>query len=156
MVWLMVGLGLRRAEVATLQVGDVDLVAGTVHVRGKGGHERIVPIVDEVRLALDRYFAEHPPVAGPLIRSHLDGTSPIQPGTVGVCVFRIMRAAGVRGSCHSFRHTCASDVADKVQDLRLVQHMLGHQSIGTTQIYAPRNRVVDLAEAMSGRRYDVA
>lgn len=153
-IWLMVGLGLRRAEVAGLQVADVDMRARLVYVRGKGGHERIVPLIPEVRRALDAYLADAGAPAGPLIRS-LDGRHDLEPGTIGMTTRRIMRRAGVRGSCHSFRHTCASDVADKVGDLRVVQDLLGHRSIATTQIYAPRARLVDLEQAMSGRDYQV-
>ena len=133
-IWLMVGLGLRRSEVAHLQVADIDRRARLVHVRGKGGHGRIVALVDEVARALDALCE-------------------LAPGTIGMIVRRVMRRAGVPGSCHSFRHTAASDVADRVGDLRVVQEMLGHRSIATTQIYAPRARLVQLHEAMAGRDY---
>ena len=152
-IWLMVGLGLRRSEVAHLQVADIDRRARLVHVRGKGGHGRIVALVDEVARALDAYFGDVGSAAGPLIRSFDSRVCELAPGTIGMIVRRVMRRAGVPGSCHSFRHTAASDVADRVGDLRVVQEMLGHRSIATTQIYAPRARLVQLHEAMAGRDY---
>lgn len=148
--------GVYPSDWGALQVGDIDLAGRFVHVRGKGGHERVVALVDEVMGPLADYLAEAPAKAGPLIRSHLDEVSPILPGTVGVTVHRIMRSAGMSGSCHCFRHTCASDVADRVGDLRVVQEMLGHRSIATTQIYAPRARLVDMHRAMAGRNYTAA
>ena len=157
-VWLMVGCGLRRAEVAALQLGDVDRGAGIIYVRGKGGHERIVPLVLEVRRALEAYLSDVPATAGALIRQ-ADGTGALTPTTVGLYVQRWMRDAGVKRAgrdgkgCHSFRHTCASDVAERAPDLRVVQDMLGHRSLATTQVYLRRAKLSDMAAAMAGRDY---
>lgn len=157
-VLLMVQEGLRRIEVARLNLGDVDLTEGTLFVRGKGSHERILPITDETRQALSAYLSEHPAHAGPLIRSYVDGRSPLTPGHVGRLVADWMRDSGVKQrawdgrSAHACRHTAATDTLRAGAHLRDVQRMLGHQSLTTTERYLPWV-VGELREAMGGRRY---
>ena len=158
-VWLMVSLGLRCCEVANLEVGDWDRRGGIVRVRGKSGHERELPVTDEVAAALGRYLDEHPATSGPLLRSYADGASPLRPATLSVYVAAWMRAAGIKRhprdgvSAHALRHTAASDVADRCNDLRVVQAMLGHQHLSTTSIYLRRAGMAEMRTAMAGRTY---
>lgn len=158
-MWLMVGCGLRCVEVARLRVSDFDPVAGTITVTGKGGHERILPVPQQVRLELDRYLNQVGIVAGPLIRSERFPSRGLRPPSIGTYVSRWMRDAGIKHgrydgrSAHALRHTCASDVLDGGADLRIVQELLGHQHLSSTSIYLRRASVAQLREAMEGRTY---
>lgn len=158
-VWLMVGLGLRRGEVALLQVGDYDPSAGTMLVHGKGDRERVLPVPDEARTAIEEYLAEVGVRGGPLIRSKAVPTAGITAPTIGAQVSKWMREAGVKHrpydgvSSHAFRHTAASDVLDRCKNVRVVQELLGHASLGSTMIYLRRANLDQLRDAMEGRPY---
>lgn len=137
-VMLMLGLGLRVAEVAGLQVGDWDEHGGTITVAGKGGHVRLLPMPERVAEALNRYRPGRS--RGPLIQ-RADGHGGLAPSTIGILMAEWMRAAGVKRaafdgrSCHALRHTLASGVADVEPDLRVTQQILGHRHLTSTQIY---------------------
>lgn len=155
----MVQLGLRCCEMARLQLGDIDAVGGMVRIRGKGGHERILPIVDEAADALEEYLrGDYPGGAGPLIRSHLHPGRGLDPDTISGLVSEWMRQAGVKRqvrdgiSAHALRHTMASDSLRGGAHLRDVQQALGHAHLTTTEIYLPLV-VHGLAKAMGGRTY---
>ena len=158
-VTLMVGCGLRRCEVARLQMADWDRDQGTIEVRGKADHERVLPVTDEVAEALDAYLDDRGAYAGPIIVSKRDPGVGLSPATLSRMVARWLTAAGVKArpgdgkSAHTLRHTCASDVYEGYQDLRAVQEMLGHANIATTQIYLRRANVDRLRVVMGGRRY---
>jgi integrase/recombinase XerD len=149
-VALMVGCGLRCCEVANLEMADWDTDAGTLHVRGKGGHERRLPVPDEVDEALRAYRRRRGAVAGALIASQ-------HPGRDGMAGW--MAAAGIHQeprdgrSGHALRHTCASDVYEGSHDLRTVQEMLGHQNLNTTALYLRHSNLDRMRVAMAGRRY---
>lgn len=152
-VWLMVGCGLRRGEVARATWADYDQTAHVLLVHGKGGHERLVPVPAPVRHALDAVPGWH---SGPIL-SH-DGT-PYQAATIGRRVVAAMKRAEVKiaprdgVSGHALRHTAASDVLDQCGDLRVVQEMLGHAQLSSTSIYLRRAGIPRMAEAMEGRDY---
>jgi integrase/recombinase XerC len=152
-VWLMVGCGLRRGEVARATWADYDQTAHVLLVHGKGGHERLVPVPTAVRRALDAMPGWH---SGPLL-SH-DG-QPYQPASIGKRVVNAMKRAEVKHaprdgvSGHALRHTAASDVLDQCGDLRVVQEMLGHAQLSSTSIYLRRAGIPRMAEAMEGRDY---
>jgi site-specific recombinase XerD len=157
-VSLMVQEGLRRKEVAGIEVGDIDFDAGCVLIRGKGGHERVVPISDETRGLLVRYLREYPASAGPLIRSQRDGRSAVQPVTIGRLVSALMLEAGVKErpydgrTPHALRHTAATDMLRAGAHIRDVQAALGHKSITSTERYLAWE-VAGLRSAMGGRTY---
>lgn len=152
-VMLMLGLGLRRAEVASLQAGDWDRVACTLRVCGKGGHERLLPVPVRVSSALDRYRIRVS--AGPLIRRE-DGRGGLSPKTISGLMHAWMTEAGIkRGpydgrACHSLRHTLASDIADVESDLRVLQQILGHTQLSSTQVYLRRAESAKLRTALEG------
>jgi site-specific recombinase XerD len=153
MVSLGVQEGLRCGEIAGLEVGDVDLIDGSLLVRkGKGGYERMLPLSEETAGCLRRYLDEHPARAGALIRSYLNPVMPLQPRYISSVINRVMSEAGVVETAHSLRHTMATDCLRGGAHLRDVQALLGHASIGTTQRYLP-TVVNDLRTAMGGRRY---
>lgn len=152
MLCLMVQEGLRCCEVATMQRGDVDLVERLLLVKGKGGHERVLPLSEETHRAVLAYLAEFPGTVGPLVRSYSHPNRGIGPGHVSVLVSQWLHGAGVAATAHALRHTAATDMLRAGAHVRDVQQALGHQSLATTQRYMPWV-VGDLRKAMGGRRY---
>lgn len=156
-VWLMVGMGLRRCEVAWARWEHYDDLGRTLRVIGKAGHERVLPVPVRVAAALDAVRERGN--TGPVIRSKLDGHSPVQPETVGMIAGRILRNAGVKHAPydgiagHALRHTCASDVLDGGASLTVVQEMLGHVALSSTSIYLRRASIGQMRDAMEGRDY---
>lgn len=157
---LMLWCGLRRAEVATIQVDDVDRRAGTVRVKGKGGHVRVVPLASSAAASVATYLGEYPPPSprSPLIRSYIHPASGITPTRIGMIVSEAMTAAGVHleprdgRTPHALRHTAATDTLRAGATLADVQALLGHSSISTTAIYL-RADTAALARAIGNRSY---
>jgi integrase len=159
-VWSMVGLGLRRMEVAGLRWEHYDERAATILVAtAKNGRDRMLPVSTEVARA---FRAVRRDLTGPVIRSHNDPHAGVLPSTVGYLVGQIIRRAGLKQSAydgvsgHALRHTAASDVLDRCGDLRAVQAMLGHENLATTAIYLRRTTPDQLRAAMGDRRYPAA
>lgn len=151
-VLLMVQEGLRCAEVAHLQIGDVDFHDRLMVVRGKGGHQRVLPISDETWEALSAYIAENGSRTGPVVRSKTRPERGITSNYISFLVRDWMGSANVPASAHALRHTCAGDLIRSGVNLRDIQQILGHMSLSTTEIYLPWI-VGDLRTAMAGRRY---
>jgi site-specific recombinase XerD len=158
-VTLMVQQGLRCCEVERLEIGDLDRRNAMMRVHGKGGHERILPILAETEQALDEYLVEHPATAGPLVRSYREPSRALRADTLSGLVSAWMAAApGVKRarrdgvSAHALRHTTATDMLRAGAHLRDVQYALGHAHLSTTEIYLPFI-VRGLDEAMRGRSY---
>ncbi len=135
MVEVLYGAGLRAAELVGLDVQDVGLETGIVRVRhGKGDRERRVPLgppgLDAVRLWLE---ARNHPAEGPLFTNARGGRLTTR------SVQRLIKAAGgaevVGVHPHALRHSYATHMLDSGADLRGIQELLGHASIGTTQRY---------------------
>lgn len=151
-VTLEVQQGLRACEVVGLELGDIDPDERLMLIRGKGGHERVLPITDETWAALRRYLGEHPAVAGPLVRSYNHPTRRITAKYCSRLVAGWMHTAGLKETGHALRHTAATDMLRNGAHVRDVQQALGHTSLGTTQRYMPW-LVGDLRKAMNGRTY---
>jgi integrase/recombinase XerC len=152
-VMLGIGLGLRLSEIVGLQMGDWDRGARTLRVTGKGGHTRLLPMPERVGAALVAYVGASN--AGPLIR-RTDGVHRMSSTRLGQLMSDWMYAAGVKGaaydgkSCHALRHTLASDVADVEPDLRVLQAILGHVSLSSTQIYLRHAEMAKVRAALEG------
>jgi integrase len=123
-VTLGLQLGLRRSEIAMLELGDISLRENTLIVRhGKGGHQRLLPLTVTARDAVVAYLAEYPITAGPLIRQVRCPARPICANYVSRLASRLALEAGVKTapgdgvSSHSWRHTCASDIYEKTRDV---------------------------------------
>lgn len=160
-VWLMVGCGLRCIEVSRLDLRDWDRETHAITVRGKADHERSIPVPTPVRLALEEYMRERGEGHGPLILGE-GSKSPadrrisarwLSKRVARQCVTAGIHVPGDGRTAHSLRHTCASDVLEKCHDVRVVQELLGHQSLETTQIYLRRATMDRMREAMEGRDY---
>jgi site-specific recombinase XerD len=151
-VLLMVQEGLRCGETARLEINDIRFDERLMLVRGKGGHERVLPISDETWDALLDYLEETGIRAGPVLRSKVRPDRGISPKHVSDLVRGWMGSAHVAATAHALRHTCAGDLLRSGVHLRDVQHILGHASLATTELYLPWV-VGDLRTAMAGRRY---
>lgn len=157
-VVLMVQEGLRRGEVARLEVGDLDMVNRLVTVCGKGGHQRVLYVTDQTRRAVADHLAVQGDVAGPLLRSFQFPTRGLHPDTVSAIVRRAMEDAGVKRaprdgvSAHALRHSALTDMLRGGAHIRDVQAAAGHQHLSTTETYLPL-LVGTLGEAMEGRWY---
>jgi integrase len=134
--------GLRRAEIASLEAGDVSIPARTVAVRhGKGGKGRLVPLSPEAVRELGRYMGTNAITEGPLLRSHRSPMLGIHPATVGAVMRALALDCGVKVrprdgvGVHSLRHTCATESYRSTRDVMSVQGLLGHSQLSTTARY---------------------
>lgn len=156
-VTCMLQQGLRCIEISRLQVSDVDRFHQTMRITGKGGHERVLPLLEETALALHEYLMEHPVTAGPLVRSYTRRQA-LSAGSISRLVSGWMLDSGVKlaprdgVSAHSNRHTMATDMLLGGAHLRDVQAALGHRHLSNTEVYLPL-AVAGLDEAMGGRSY---
>jgi site-specific recombinase XerD len=155
-VTLMHREGLRAIEVANLEMADIDSGEHSMVVRGKGGHERALPIVDEVWSAIEDYLTERGTFDGHLVQAYQQSYANDEDGITAPYVVRLVgdafRRASIRASGHALRHTFAGSMLRNGANLRDVQCALGHVSIATTQIYLPLTVVGDLRGLMEGGR----
>jgi integrase/recombinase XerD len=146
---------IRRMELISLRVADVDHARGTLFVRqGKGGRDRHVPIGERARMWVQRYCDEARPSLSPtpdidtLFLTVTGGS--FAPDVLSRQVTAYMRAGAPdkHGSCHLFRHTTATLMLDAGADVRYVAEMLGHKKLETTMIYT-RVSLIKLREVHS-------
>jgi integrase/recombinase XerC len=140
---LLYGAGIRVSELCGLDVDDLDLGRGTARVLGKGSKERVVPFGAPARDAIGAYLTRGRPV----LAARGTGTAAalflgsrgrrLGPRSVYALVADVL--APIVGAetvgPHALRHTAATHLLDGGADLRAVQEILGHASLGTTQIY---------------------
>lgn len=134
---LLYGAGLRIAEALSLTGAALPL-GETIVVTGKGGKQRIVPLLPIVRHAIDAYAAQCPwPISGdgPLFRGEKGGA--LSQGMVQKATARARTALGLPATAtpHALRHSFATHLLAAGADLRSLQDLLGHASLGSTQIY---------------------
>jgi integrase/recombinase XerC len=141
MLELFYSSGLRLSELAGLDVGDLDLLADQVKVRGKGRKERLVPVGTRAVRALRQYLEGREAVVSGngadrrAVFVSLRGRR-LAPRSIQRLVHRMFDGIGGDGlRVHSLRHTFATHLLDAGADLRAVQELLGHASLSTTQIY---------------------
>ncbi|MEU4195572.1 site-specific tyrosine recombinase XerD [Kribbella sp. NPDC026611] len=136
------GTGARISEAVGLDVDDIDLDAGAVLLRGKGSKERVVPVGSYAREALSAYLVR----GRPDLVSRGRGTPALFLNARGGRLSRqsawtVLRRAAERAgiakeiSPHTLRHSYATHLLDGGADVRVVQELLGHASVTTTQIY---------------------
>jgi integrase/recombinase XerD len=138
--------GVRISELVGLDRADLDLDRGVVRVLGKGGKERLVPVGGPARAAVADYLAAGRPAlarpgggrgrAGDAVFLNARGGRLTRQG-----VWALVRGAGSRAGLgervypHVLRHSCATHMVDRGADIRVVQELLGHASLSTTQVY---------------------
>jgi integrase/recombinase XerD len=135
---LLYGCGLRASEACGLRTADVNADEGFVRVTGKGGKERIVPLGGAAADALGRYLRDGRPRLGPAADRVFVSVRgrPLGPTDVRRALRRELAAAGLaQRSPHALRHTFATHLLEHGADLRSIQQLLGHASVGTTQVY---------------------
>lgn len=147
---LLYASGLRVSELVGLDLDAVDGETMTVRVLGKGSKERVVPFGGAAARALEAYRGSRPLTRGPLFVNARGGR--LSARSVQDIVKRAARAAGItrRVSPHTLRHTFATHLLDGGADLRMVQDLLGHSRLSTTQRYT------HVGSAQIMRIYDVA
>jgi site-specific recombinase XerD len=129
LVELLYACGLRSAEAVGLDLGDVDLDREQVHVRGKGGKERLVPLGEEAAWRVGRWLRDGRPMVA---RGACDA------------LFLSVRGRRLDTSAlrrlfphpHRLRHAYATHLLEGGADLRTIQELLGHASLSTTQVYS--------------------
>jgi len=134
---LLYGAGLRIAEALSLTGAALPL-GETIMVTGKGGKQRVVPLLPLVRDGVAAYAAQCPwplPREGALFRGAKGG--PLSQGMVQKAMARARVALGLPDSAtpHALRHSFATHLLGAGADLRSLQELLGHASLGSTQIY---------------------
>ena len=132
---LLYASGLRVSELSGLDADALDRTDRAVRVLGKGRKERIVPYGEHAARALDAWLGargEHP---GPLFTNPRGGRLSVR--SIYTIVRRSARAAGITRpvSPHTLRHTFATHLLDNGADLRMIQELLGHSRLSTTQRY---------------------
>ncbi|MFZ2228414.1 MAG: site-specific tyrosine recombinase XerD [Candidatus Nanopelagicaceae bacterium] len=146
---LLYGTGGRISEIVNLDLSDVNYIAQdgfqveTLKLLGKGGKERIVPLGSFASAALQDYLTRTRPMLAANSAKRTEALFLNQKGTrlsrqsAWQFVLNAAKAAGVSGkvSPHVFRHSYATHLLDGGADIRVVQELLGHASVTTTQIY---------------------
>jgi integrase/recombinase XerD len=139
---LMYATGLRVSEVAKLTLNEINLDAGFLRTVGKGSKERIVPVGKQAIAWLQRYRQDSRPSLGRNARPRAEvflstRGEGLSPKTIWHLVKRHARQAGISRNItpHTLRHSFATHLLDNGADLRVIQEMLGHADISTTQIY---------------------
>jgi integrase/recombinase XerC len=143
LIELLYGAGLRIAEVVAINVADLQLGRGEVKVTGKGDKQRVALFGAPCRRALEVYLSDGRPALAELAASPAPALFLNRNGgALGERGARarlddIARAAGLPEAFHphTLRHSFATHLLDGGADLRVVQELLGHESLGTTQVY---------------------
>lgn len=138
MLELFYSTGMRLSELAGLNDGDVDLVSDQVKLRGKGKKERIVPVGSRANAALRRYLERRDRLFSGTRGLFVNQRgNRITPRGIQLAMKRLfdVLSRGTNLHVHALRHSFATHLLDAGADLRSVQELLGHASLGTTQVY---------------------
>ncbi|MCX7796142.1 MAG: site-specific tyrosine recombinase XerD [bacterium] len=131
---LLYSCGLRVSEIVNLTINDINLEEGFVRIKGKGNKERIVPLGSKAISAINEYLKQRKHIKEKklFLNSRNKGLSR---QSVWLIVKQFANNVGLDISPHTLRHSFATHLLDNGADLRVVQELLGHSSISTTQIY---------------------
>ncbi len=141
---LLYGAGLRVSEAIGIARRDAPLPPRDIlRVRGKGGKERVVPVLPAIQTAVERYLALcpfHLTSEGPLFVGAKGGR--LSPRILQLLIARMREALGLPETAtpHALRHSFATHLLGNGADLRSIQELLGHASLSTTQIYTEVDR----------------
>ncbi len=152
MLELLYACGLRVSELVNVTIEQVNLAQGVVRLMGKGNRERLVPLGEEAAEWLQRYIREgRPALAGEVSARQLFITRRGKAMTRQAFWYRLRHYAVKSGinrklSPHTLRHAFATHLLNHGADLRVVQMLLGHSDLSTTQIYThvARERLKEL------------
>ncbi|MEM9710004.1 MAG: tyrosine recombinase XerC [Pseudomonadota bacterium] len=152
---LLWGCGLRISEALGLKGRDHP-IGESLRIIGKGGKERIVPVIEPARKAVDIYLGQCPfdfQADKPLFRGVRGG--PLNPRTIQRAMADARTALGLPATAtpHAMRHSFATHLLDAGGDLRSIQELLGHASLSTTQAYTAvdTSRLIEVYEAAHPR-----
>lgn len=136
---LLYGCGLRRAELISLKISDIDFSKQLIKVEGKGGKERFVPFGDNVKEAMNQYFG-HRREKGFELQNSLILTNSGK-SAYPKLIYRIVKqylskvCSLERASPHVLRHSYATHLLEEGADLNAVKELLGHSSLASTEVY---------------------
>jgi integrase/recombinase XerD len=148
---ILYGCGLRLSELINLERGDIEFDADFIRVTGKGNKQRLVPIGSFAKNALTDYLDNqvNPTLISPqgIIFSGRGGKRFTRTGLWKI-IKQMVKRAGItrRVTPHTFRHSFATHLIEGGADLRVVQELLGHADISTTEIYTKLDRDYIIAE----------
>jgi site-specific recombinase XerD len=133
---ILLGTGIRLGSLVALNVEDVDIAQGTLHVRGKNGTEQLVFFNGQLTMLLKAFLKNNPSKPTDPLFTSMRGRR-IGARQVQLRFSHWFDKAGItrRYSVHSFRHVFATRIYERTSDLRLTQRALGHKRIQTTEIY---------------------
>ena len=136
---LLYGCGLRISEALGIKRGEAPIEAmDAIRVVGKGGRERIVPVLPAVRRAVEAYIDLVPfPLTHDMALFRGQRGGPLSPRIVQLAIAQLRGALGLEANVtpHALRHSFATHLLGRGGDLRTIQELLGHASLSTTQIY---------------------
>lgn len=133
-VELLYGTGIRREELTKIRVEDVNFNKGLIKVCGKGSKERIVPIHDKALKLLTEYINSHNSIW--VFPSTKNKGNHISLRRVNEIIEKWSKVTGIKATPHMFRHSFATTLFERGADIKVIQDLLGHESINTTNIYA--------------------
>ena len=140
LVEFLVSSGCRLSEVAQLRAADLNLADRSVQVTGKGDKDRVVYFSVRARLMIEEYMMQRKGGDG-LFVSSKSPYEPLKPRAIQRIVRSLSERAGLEGRVHPhlLRHTFATHALNGGMDVTVIQRLLGHEDIATTQIYAELN-----------------
>jgi site-specific recombinase XerD len=136
MAELAYGSGLRRRELSLLDVGDLDFANRTAFIHGKGDKQRIVPLTGKSVETARNYLGERKASSGPLLVAYNKANRPRLTAEWIGTVFKSQTGF----NAHLFRHACASHMLANGCSTRVIQELLGHKFLTTTQRYTHINK----------------
>ena len=140
---ILFSTGIRVSELCNIKINDINLQSGIIKIKGKGDKERIIQICDnEVRKILKEYFelfSEQIKKTRYFLINRLN--KKISEQSIRLMIKKYQKISGIDKHItpHMFRHSFATLLLEEGVDVRYIQHMLGHSSISTTQIYTKVN-----------------
>lgn len=136
-VMLLYTTGIRRAELSTLRVENVDIDQQKIRVMGKGAKEREIPLREEVCELLERYLQKNIWITEKKYLFLTKKSEPITVNGIYTAVRSVLKEFGTQGrqSPHVLRHTFATQLMSEGAPLRSIQELLGHKSLNSTQVY---------------------
>tara|TARA_B100001123_G_scaffold319526_1_gene358219 strand:+ start:1351 stop:2277 length:927 start_codon:yes stop_codon:yes gene_type:complete len=135
---LLYGAGLRVSELAGLNYGGIEFKRGVARIRGKGNKERLCPLGKIAMLVLEKFKTEYSPAAGfddPVLLGNRKHRIRVRQVQLIVKKYLALADLPLNLTPHKIRHSFATHLLNHGADLRLVQDLLGHASLSTTQVY---------------------